>query len=135
MSVIYAHCAYNIRKIQLEFSADLILKKEMNKSIYIDLLCQHASSYLEYMYTDIGSTVYLEILTVILNLAIWWSQTQPLNQSSPTASSTSTSISGLQLGTGYRVRVAAVTQLGTGAYSSDVAGITYNGECTGEYTL
>ena len=47
-------------------------------------------------------------------------------------SSTSTTISGLQLGTGYRVRVAAVTQLGTGVYSSDVVGTTYNGECTSE---
>ena len=43
-------------------------------------------------------------------------------------SSTSTTISGLQLGTRYRVRVAAVTQLGTGVYSSDVGGTTYNGE-------
>ena len=49
--------------------------------------------------------------------------------------STSTAISGLQLGTRYRVRVAAVTQLGTGAYSSDVGGTTYNGECTGEYLI
>ena len=49
--------------------------------------------------------------------------------------STSTTISGLQLGTRYRVRVAAVTQLGTGAYSSDVVGTSYNGECTGECTL
>ena len=49
--------------------------------------------------------------------------------------STSTAISGLQLGTGYRVRVAAVTQLGTGVYSSDVGGTTYNGECIGEYVV
>ena len=40
-------------------------------------------------------------------------------------SSTSTTITGLQLGTRYRVRVAAVTQLGTGVYSSDVGGTTY----------
>ena len=39
--------------------------------------------------------------------------------------STSTTISGLQLDTRYRVRVAAVTQLGTGVYSSDVGGTTY----------
>ena len=39
--------------------------------------------------------------------------------------STSTTISGLQLGTRYRVRVTAVTQLGTGVYSSDVVGTTY----------
>ena len=43
-------------------------------------------------------------------------------------SSTSTTISSLQLGTRYRVRVAAVTQLGTGVYSSDVVGTTYDGE-------
>ena len=43
--------------------------------------------------------------------------------------STSTTISGLQLGTRYSVRVAAVTQLGTGVYSSDVGGTTYNCEC------
>ena len=42
--------------------------------------------------------------------------------------STSTTISGLQLGTRYRVRVAAVTQLGTGAYSSDAVGTTYKRE-------
>ena len=49
--------------------------------------------------------------------------------------STSTTISGLQLGTRYGVRVAAVTQLGTGVYSSDVGGTTYNSECTGECIL
>ena len=43
-------------------------------------------------------------------------------------SSTSTTITSLQLGTRYRVRVAAVTQLGTGAYSSDVGGTTYKCE-------
>ena len=41
---------------------------------------------------------------------------------------TSTTISGLQLGTGYRVRVAAVTQLGNGVYSRDVVGTTYKRE-------
>ena len=49
--------------------------------------------------------------------------------------STSTTISGLQLGTRYGVRVAAVTQLGTGVYSSDVVGTTFDGECTREYIL
>ena len=34
----------------------------------------------------------------------------------------------LQLGTRYSVRVAAVTQQGTGAYSESVTGTTYNGE-------
>ena len=50
-------------------------------------------------------------------------------------SSTSTTIPGLQLGTRYRVKVAAVTQLGIGMYSSDVGGTTYNGECSGEYVI
>ena len=45
-----------------------------------------------------------------------------------TVSGRSTTITGLQLGTRYRVRVAAVTQLGTGVYSSDVGGTTFNGE-------
>ena len=60
------------------------------------------------------------------------SSTGPYSRPRPVSRSpTSTTISGLQLGTRYRVRVATVTQLGTDVYSSDVVGTTYKREWTG----
>ena len=58
------------------------------------------------------------------------SSDQSYTPHSVSGSPTSTSITGLQLGTTYSVRVAAIAQLGTGVYSNPVNVRTYNGEYT-----